>query len=500
MRFRIGVNLGDVIVEGEDLLGDGVNVAARLERLADPGSVCISGPVLDQVEGKLDCRFTDLGAKQVKNIARPVHVYRVQFRETDVESSAKAAMPLPFPDKPSIAVLPFRNLSGDPEQEYFSDGITDDITTQLSRFRSLFVIARRSSFHYKGQSPKVQDIGRDLGVQYIIEGSVRRAANRVRVTAQLVEAETSNQIWAERYDRELEDIFAVQDEVTHTIVATLAGRLEDAGRKRALRKRAGNLSVYDLLLRGKHRLEKGSKDDVLEARGMFEQALELDPDYAHGYVELAETYFYEAISNWTAAPDAAAKRLFELARKAVQLDDQDSRAHLCLAWAYWRVTSNFEMAKAQIEEAIVLNPNDLDNYCLKALICNWAGKFEEGISCAGQAFRRAPNMPEKCFYSCVIAEYLLGRFDQAIMTFGRMSNPPVELWGWIAACYAQLGRDDDARAAAAEFRNRALAEHVGPPLDDVEGWRSYWVGAFPLKDLTGHERLFDGLLKAGLLV
>ena len=500
MRFRIGVNLGDVIVEGDDLLGDGVNVAARLERLADPGSVCISRPVLDQVEGKLDCRFTDLGAREVKNIARPVHVYRVHFRETDVDPAARAAIPLPFPDKPSIAVLSFQNISGDPEQEYFSDGITEDIITQLSRFRSLFVIARTSSFHYKGQSPKVQDIGRELGVQYLIEGSVRRAGNRVRVTAQLVEAETGNHIWAERYDRELEDIFEVQDEVTHRIVATLAGRLEDAGRKRALRKSTSNLSAYDLLLHGKHCLEKGSKSDVLEARAMFERVLELDPDYAQAYVALAETYFYEAISNWTIAPDAAAERLFELGREAMKLDDQESRAHLCLAWGYWRVKSNFEMAEIQIEEAIKLNPNDLDNYCLKALICTCAGKLEEGISCTSDAIRRAPNMPEECLYSRVIAEYLLGRFDQAIMTFGRMLHPPVDLYGWIAACYAQLGRDADAHAAAAEFRNRALAGHAAPPGDDVEGWRAYWLKKFPSKNPTGLERLFDGLRKAGLSV
>jgi adenylate cyclase len=500
MRFRIGVNLGDVIVEGDNLLGDGVNVAARLERLADPGSVCISRPVLDQVEGKLDCRFTDLGAREVKNIARPVHVYRVHFGESDVDPAVKAAMPLPLPDKPSIAVLSFQNISGDPEQEYFSDGITEDIITELSRFRSLFVIARTSSFHYKGRSPKVQDIGRELGVQYVIEGSVRRAGNRVRVTAQLVEAETGNHLWAERYDRELEDIFAVQDEVTHRIVATLAGRLEDAGRKRALRKSAGHLSAYDLLLRGRHCLEDGSKHAVLEAREMFKRVLELEPDYAQGYVALAETYFYEAISNWTAAPDAAAERVFELGRAAMKLDDQESRAHLCLAWGYWRLKSNFEMAETQIDEAITLNPNDLDNYCLKALICTCSGKLEEGISCASHALRHAPNMPEKCMYSCVIAEYLLGRFDQAIMTFGRMLHPPVDLYGWVAACYAQLGRDADARAAAAVFRERALAEHAGPPGEDVEGWRAYWLKKFPSKDLTGLERLFDGLLKAGLSV
>jgi adenylate cyclase len=500
MQFRIGVNLGDVIVTGSDLLGDGVNVAARLEKLAEPGSICISRSVFDQVEGKLDCHFVDLGACEVKNIARPVHVYRVHLGRANVDRSTKAAMPLTLPDKPSIAVLSFQNFSGDPEQEYFSDGITEDIITQLSRFRSLFVIARTSSFRYKGQSLKVQEIGRELGVQYLVEGSVRKAGNRVRITAQLVESETGNHLWAERYDRELEDIFALQDEVTHRVVAAVAGRLEDADRKRALRKNPDNLSAYDLLLRGKHRLDSGAREDVLAARNIFEQVLELDPNYAQAYIALAETYFYEAISSWTTAPGAAAKQLFELAQKAVKLDDQESRAHLCLAWGHWRLESNYEMAETQLEEAIALNPNDLDNYCLKALICTCAGKLEEGISCAIQALRHAPNLHEECMYSCVIAEYLLGRFDQAIAAFGRMVQPPADLYGWVAACYAQLGRDADARAAVSKLRERVLAEQAGCIEDSVEGWRAYWVRKFPSRDRSGLDHLFEGLLKAGLPV
>jgi adenylate cyclase len=492
MRFRIGVNLGDVMEEGHDLLGDGINVAARLERLADPGGVCISRPVLDQVIGKFDCRFTDLGLKDVKNIARPIHVYRVQFCEAEASSAS-----LEVPEKPSVAVLPFQNLSGDLEQEYFSDGITADIIAQLSRFRSLFVIARRSSFHYKGKSPKVQDIGRELGVQYIVEGSVRRAGDRVRITAELVEAEAGTYVWAERYDRKLEDIFAVQDEVTHMIVSALAGRLEDANRKRALRKNPETLSTYDLLLRGKHRLERGSKDDVLEARRMFEQAIERDPDYAAAYIELAETYFYEAISGWGMAPADAARRLFDLARKAAQLDDQDSRAHLCLAWAHWRVNSDYTMAQTEVEEAIALNPNDVDNYCLKGWMCTCAGDLEEGISCASQAVRHTPNMPDDCLYTRVVAEYLLGRFEQALATFGRMTHPADEVWAWIAACYAQLGRDAEARAAGAEFRKSATGS--GLTSDDAEAWDAYWLKRFPSKDAAGRKLLFEGLAKAGLM-
>ena len=492
MRFRIGVNLGDVMVEGEDLLGDGINVAARLERLADPGGVCISGPVLDQVIGKFDCGFTDLGLKDVKNIARPVHVYRVQLCETDGPPALTGLQ-----EKPSVAVLPFQNLSGDPEQEYFSDGITEDIIAQLSCFRSLFVIARRSSFHYKGKSSKVQDIGRELGIQYIVEGSVRQAGDRVRITVELAEAERGTQIWADRYDRKLEDIFAIQDEVTHRIVSAVAGRLENVNRRRALHKSPDTLSTYDLLLRGKYQLDRGSKDDVLEARRTFEQAIERDPGYAAAYIQLAETYFYEAVSGWGIPPADAARRLFELARKAVQLDDQDSRAHLCLAWAHWRVNSDFVTAQNEIEEAIALNPNDIDNYCLKGWMSTCTGDLEEGISCANHAVRHAPNMPDMCLYTRVVAEYLLGRFEQALATFGRMTHPADELWAWTAACYAQLGRDAEARAAAAEFRKSASGSAL--THDNAEAWNAYWLKRFPSKDIAGRKLLFDGLLKAGLM-
>jgi adenylate cyclase len=492
MRFRIGVNLGDVIVEGQDLLGDGINVAARLERLADPGGVCISRPVLDQVIGKFDCRFTDLGLKNVKNIARPVHVYRVQFCEAEDPPALTG-----LPDKPSVAVLPFQNLSGDPEQEYFSDGITEDIIAQLSRFRSLLVIARRSSFHYKDKSQRVQDIAGELGVQYLVEGSVRRAGDRVRITVELVETERGTQIWAERYDRKLEDIFAVQDEVTDRIVSALAGRLENVNRRLALGKSPDTLSTYDLLLRGKHRLERGSRDDVLEARRMFEQAIERDPGYAAAYVQLAETYFYEAISGWGMPLADAARRLFDFARKAVQLDDQDSRAHLCLAWAHWRVNSDLVTAQNEIEEAIALNPNDIDNYCLKGWMSTCTGNLEEGISCANHAVRHAPNMPDMCLYTRVVAEYLLGQFEQALATFGRMTHPADELWAWTAACYAQLGRDAEARAAAVEFRKTPAGS--GLTSGDTEAWKSYWLKRFPSKDAAGRKLLFDGLAKAGLM-
>ena len=279
-------------------------------------------------------------------------------------------------------MLPFVNLSGDTEQSYFSDGLTEDIIAGLSRFRQLFVIARNSSFWYRDQFVDVRQVARELGVRFVVEGRVRKAGMHLRVTVQLVEAATGNHLWAEKFDRELQDIFAVQDEITQSIVASIAGRIEEADRRRALRKCAADLTAYDLLLRAKHCLAQGSQQDVLEARAILQRSLELDPEYAEAHVVLAETYFYEAMSNWSPSPEAAAERLFELAQNAARLDDQNSGAHLCLAWGYWRIKANYEMALAQVEEAIALNPNDLDNYSLKGWLSTCAGNLEEGIWCS----------------------------------------------------------------------------------------------------------------------
>ena len=500
--LRIGINLGDVIVEGGDLYGEGVNIAARLQAMAVPGGICLSQTMVNHVSNKVEVQFEDLGERKLKNLDRPVRVYRVVGMASALERPL--AIPGPpaaeSPTGPSIALLPFVNLSGDTEQNYFSDGITEDIIAGLSRFRQLFVIARNSSFQYRDRTVDVRQVARELGVRFVVEGSVRKAGTHLRVTVQLVEAATGKHLWAERFDRDLPDIFAVQDEIAHSIVASVAGRIEEADRRRALRKRAADLTAYDLLLRGKHCLAQGSQQQVLEARAMLQRSVELDPEYAEAYVVLAETYFCEAMSNWSPSPEAAAERLFELAQDAAQLDDQSSGAHLCLAWGYWRIKGNYEMAEAQIEEAIALNPNDLDNYCFKGWLSTCAGNLEDGIWCSSQAIRRAPNMPEKCLHTRVMAEYLLGRFEQAITTFGRMVRPPVSLLGWVAACYAELGRTAEARAAVAEFRARARAEATGPPDDDIAGWRAFWAKCFPAREPGNLDRLFVGLRKAGMPV
>ncbi|MEE9479700.1 MAG: adenylate/guanylate cyclase domain-containing protein, partial [Kiloniellales bacterium] len=327
IQFRIGINVGDVMVEGDDIYGDGVNIAARLEGLAEPGGICVARNVFNQVKGKIDTAFEDLGEKEVKNIAEPVQVYRVSLSlpETAALKTGKTAPTLALPDKPSIAVLPFDNMSGDPDQAYFSDGMTEDIITELARFRSLFVIARNSSFAFRDRTTDVAEIGRQLGVQYVVEGSVRKAGNRVRVTAQLIDAATANHIWAERYDRDLDDIFAVQDEVVRTVVATLAGRLEQAGRESAKQKPPSNLGAYDFFLRGRNHFYHMTCSDNRTAQEMFAKAIELDPGYAPAHAGLAKSNFLDWFGGWSADLQASRQRGVALAEKAVALDDTDSR-------------------------------------------------------------------------------------------------------------------------------------------------------------------------------
>ena len=501
MVLRIGLNVGDVLSEGDDIFGDGVNVAARLESLADPGGICVRREVRNQVRDKLPFVFEDMGEIEVKNITRPIRTFRVVLESAEpgkIAARPQAKLVAEASDKPSIAVLPFANMSGDPEQEYFADGITEDIITELGRFRSILVIARNSSFSYKGHPVDVKEVGRQLSVQYLVEGSVRKAANRVRVTVQLVETQSGNHLWSERYERDLENIFSVQDEITQSIVANLAGRLEDAGHERALRKTPENLTAYDLLLQGRYFLNRRTKEDLLSARELYQRALEFDPRYVPAYIELAYSYIFEATSDWAEAPETAARQAFDFARKAVGIDDRDSRAHLVLAWAYFRVKANFELAASQLEQAITLNPNDYYNYCFKSWFLTCSGDPDEGIVCANEALRRSPLVNDGCLYSIGFADYMAGRYEQALTTFGKMSFTFVEVQACIGACYAQIGRMDDARTAANEFLDRARAELAIYPAKDSDSWREYWLRLLPFKEASKLEHLLDGLRKAGL--
>jgi TolB-like protein/class 3 adenylate cyclase len=442
IRLRIGVNLGDIIVEGSDIYGDGVNVAARLEALADPGGICISGSVFDQVKGKVDLGFEDCGEQEVKNIAEPVRVYRVVSDAPAVQGMRSSSTLLPLPDKPSIAVLPFTNMSGDPEQEYFSDGITEDIITELSRFRSLFVIARNSSFHYKGQSPRVQDVGRELGIHYVVEGSVRKAGNRVRITAQLVEAESGNHLWAERYDRDLENIFDVQDEVVQEIAASVPGQLNVAAMERARRRPAESLSAYDCLLRGEWLMFRDFTDrNVIP---LFERAVEIDPQCARAYIQLARLHAYSFTQG--VSVDEAAQSARTLAEKALEISPSDPSIQAIAAVTYMMMCEH-DLAQQHIERAISLNPNDGEVMASAVFVLNYLGDREEALRWNRNHLRHDPVSSDGYRENAVDLYYMARRYEDVIAVFRGWRNPPLHVYAGLAAAYAQNGQPEEAKAA-----------------------------------------------------
>ena len=496
--FRIGINLGDVIVEGEDIHGDGVNIAARLEGLAEPGGIYLSGDAYRHTKGKVEVDFEDLGERELKNIPEGVRVYRVTTNPSAAGASQMAKSTTP-PDEPSIAVLPFTNMSGDPEQEYFSDGITEDIITELSRFRWLLVIARNSSFHYKGQSPKIQDVGHELGVRYVVEGSVRKAGNRVRITAQLIDSTSENHIWAERYDRELEDIFAVQDEVTQAIVSTVAGRLASAGPVLSKRKHPKNLTAYELVLRAREHFQRNTKLENSLARDLFQQATELDPEYALAHVWLGWTHFYDYELGWGADPEESSRLGLSCVRRGIELDSTDAWAQAGLAYSY-TYSRKFDLGEAHIEKATKLNPNDADILALKGLFLSFLGRHEEGVESLEMAHLRNPFGLDWYLWCLGIALYSSGRHDEAVAAWSEMPNTPTEIFACLAAGYAQLGQFKDARKCLADYLERSQVELADFPGEDREGWRRYWFKSFPYKNTKDLDHLLDGLRKAGLPV
>lgn len=496
MRFRIGVNLGDVLVKGDDLLGDGVNVAARLEKLSEPGGICISGTIFDQVEGKLALDFEDLGPQEMKNIARPVRAYRVRLAENGSAKGVTASEHVTFPDKPSIAVLPFANLSGDPEQEYFSDGITEDIITGLSRFSMLFVITYHSSFAFKGQAIEIKDIGEKLGVRYIVEGSVRKAAHRLRITAQLIDAATGAQIWAERYDRPLEDTFEVQDEVTNAIVATLPGQIQSVVFKRTGKKRTESMTAYDCLLRGNWHYHLFTRDDILEARRLYQNAIEIDPQFAQAYSRLADTYNSLTTSGWET--NATLKETLEAARKAVALDSGDNWARLALAWAHLR-GQEFDEAEEQFEKALVLNRNDADCICWVAngFVC--LGRAQDGLDLIREAIRLNP-LHSNVYHSVLgNAQYFTGHFEDAVREFKQCEEVGNFNHANLAAAYGQVGRIHEAKTEAIRFvkvrRKQLEARGEHAPASNFE------LATPKIKRFRRQAERYlflDGLRKAGL--
>ncbi len=470
MRFRIGVHLGDVIEKADGTIyGDGVNIASRLEGLAEPGGITVSDPVQGAVRGKVVAKFVDQGEQTVKNIAHPVRTFSVQAVRSS-PSQATSAVGAPgaqFSEKPSIIVLPFANISGAAEQEFFADGLTEDILTDLSRFRELFVISRNTSFKYKGQAADVKKVARELGVRYVVEGSVRKVGNRVRITVQLIEAESDHHIWAERYDRDLEDIFAIQDEVTSAIVATLPGRLEADARGRIERKLPANMAAYECVLAAKTLHHRSNRDDNVRALDLIRRAIELDPRYGHAHAWHACILGQQWGYGWCkdrAATESVIERELEA---ALELDENDSDVHRLLA-AVGVIRNDLDKAVLHQQRALSLNPNDDLIVVQQGEILAWLGQAEEGIEWIRKAMRLNPYHPERFWFHLARAEFVGKRYAEAIGSMRHITAPDSLHHALLAACHAQLGNAADAAAHTAEVLKRVpgftIRQHCVPIL------------------------------------
>ena len=483
IEFRIGINLGDVILEDDDIYGDGVNIAARLEALADPGGILVSRAVRDSVRDLLGMVLEDLGEKTVKNIPRPVHVFRVGRNKSDRPTPPPAP-----PDKPSIAVLPFANMSGDAEQEFFSDGISEDLITDLSKVSALFVIARNSSFTYKGRSVKVQEVGRELGVRFVLEGSIRKAGNRVRITAQLVDAESGGHLWADRYDRELDDIFATQDEVVQKIVGTLAVKLTQR-EVRLLRRGTRNIEAYECWLRARDQLGRGTPDSIGQARILHRRALEVDPNFAAPYAGLTFVSLSEYINAWTEHPESSLEEAEGWARRAIELDDREPAGYAAMGNVLvWQ--RRHDEALTELAHTVELDPNYAQGHAMIGMVLTYAGRAAEAVDHFATAMRLDPHYPNVLLHLLSQAHFSLGQYDTAIghLLYRIARNPNTDASRmYLAACYGHLGRLDEARAAWA-----ALLE-VNADFSLAQRAR-----VLPYKNPADFQRIVDGLAKAGL--
>ena len=536
MLFRIGVNLGDVIEEEDRIYGDGVNIAARMESLCEGGGVCISGTAFEHVENKLNLEFEDLGEHQVKNIAKPVRVYRVlsypgaaahrviqakkvvskKWRKIalaipagllivvaagiiwnfylrppgpQIEAAAVEKMALPLPDKPSIAVLPFVNMSGDPEQEYFSDGITEDIITDLSKISDLLVISRSSTFAYKGKPIKIKQVAEEFGVRYVLEGSVRKSSDKIRINAQLIDAISGKHLWAERYDGDWKNIFALQDGIMQKIVMTLRVEVNEAELERIKRIPTENLTAFESAIRGVGYLRSRKKPTNARTRLMFERAIDLDSDYAGAYVGLCWTYLAEWLWGWTDDPQDL-ERAFELVQKAIRQDDSHAGAYRVLAMIYLWKDRHHEQPIAAAEKAIALDPNNAYGNSTLAETLKFAGRPEEVIELMEKAMRLNPHYSVWYLIYLGHSYFLTEQYAKAIQEYKRalarnpdFLPPHIEL----AAIYSILGLETEARAEAQEVLRLS-------PDFTLEGRRQ----RFPYQDRFLLERNIDALRRAGL--
>jgi len=533
MEFRIGINLGDIVQEGDRIYGDGVNIAARIEGLADPGGVCISRNVCDQVKKKLtNLGYEYIGAHDVKNIFEPVRVYKVlaepeyagkvigeetpkpawprtatatlvvlaivacflavwnfYIRRHSIEHASVEKMAFQLPDKPSIAVLPFDNLTGDPQQEYFSDGMTEEIITALSKVPNLFVIARNSTFSYKGKPVKIHQVAEELGVRYVLEGSVQRAGDRVRVTAQLIDAIKGHHLWAERYDKELKDTFALQDEITGNILSALAVKLTKGEQATIRRKSTDNLEAQLKVLQALWYSQRRTKEGNFRARQLAEEAMALDPEYASAYIILAFCHIHEVFYGWSKSRNESMEQAFELAQKAISLDESSASGYVLLSSVYM-FKKQYEKAIAEAERAIAFDPNGDSAYSQLGTVLQMVGRPQEAIAPLEKAIRLNPRAPSLYFRRLGTAYRDIGRYEEAIVQLKKAINlTPDSLYPHtaLAATYSLSGRDKEARAEVSEVLRiqpkislKRLAKQVA------------------YKNQADIDRLINALRKAGL--
>jgi adenylate cyclase len=491
MQFRIGLHLGDVVINASDLLGDGVNIAARLQAVSQPGGICISGTLRDQIEGKLDFPLVSLGERSLKNIPRPVAVHRVDWGLSDPVAAGALAGPLALPEKPSIAVLPFANMSGDPEQEYFADGLTEDIITALSQYRWFFVIARNSSFAYKGRALDVKQIAGELGVRYVVEGSVRKAAGRVRVTGQLIDTETGAHLWAQRYDRDYADIFAIQDELTQNVVGAIEPEILMGEGRRAINKGTGNLDAYECHMRGMwFHNQQDTAENFAESINWQRRAIALDPHFARAHMVLARSLYARSMFGYSPDIDHDRVELAAAAERAAALEDRDAYSHYAMCLSHL-LSERAAAALAEAQRAIDLNPNLAIAHNALGWTRIFVGNFTEALEPLHTAIRLSPHDPLSYlfFYNIALAHYHLHNYEEAVhfaersLSLRRTHFTVVVL----AASLGQLDAGDDARHLIAEIA-------ANPPTDSER----YWRILAPYADPAHREHLFDGLKKAGL--
>lgn len=532
MAFRIGINLGDVIEDGDRIYGDGVNIAARIEGLATGGGICISGSTYEQIQNKVPVGCEFIGKQTVKNIATPVPVFRIwndphatscsvaataqptpkksyliavvavalvliaavaavvyQTKSPPIQVSENNANPLvrPFPVKPSIAVLPFANLNNDPDQDYFSDGITNDIITDLSKFSGLAVTASNTSFKYKGQSPDITELGKTLRVKYILEGSVQKAGDQVRINAQLIDTASGNHIWAHRFDRQIEDIFELQDEIIETTVRKLALKVNQSERALAMRKSTGKLEAYDYYLQAYHHHYQRTLDGNIKARQLFQKAIALDPNYAAAYVGLAQVRERAVLFGYTEFPNVVLQEALDLAKKAVHLDDSNASAHGELGYIYLRY-GEYNLAKSELQKAIDLNPNDSISYRHMGAVLLYSGLPEESLAWHKKHFEYYPDISSGTYMNIGIAHYLNGDDDRAIDWLEQAATKWPNFLGChiiLASIYGNANQMKKAEAEKAEILRLSPFFRV----------KFYGVA---YQNPTHREKIVAGLYKAGL--